>query len=218
MLGQVRTTGPEIPAAEFIVNPNLPNESFPSKNLCGVGVVFYVLAALGRVLAERGVIDTDRGRAIVTHGLDLVALGTVADLVPLDYNNRILVAEGVRRMRAGRTRPGIRALFDVAGRTIASARSSDLGFGIAPRLNAAGRLTDMSLGNKLKIMETKTEEIKRLYLALPTNGGKTAFTIKVAQKLKMKPGSVKNALLGGFWEISQERQIIIFKMLKEEFE
>lgn len=157
--------GPEIPAAEFIVNPNLPNESFPSKNLCGVGVVFYVLAALGRVLAERGVIDTDRGRAIVTHGLDLVALGTVADLVPLDYNNRILVAEGVRRMRAGRTRPGIRALFDVAGRTIASARSSDLGFGIAPRLNAAGRLTDMSLGIDCLLAATDAEA-RRLALRL----------------------------------------------------
>jgi len=138
--------GGEIPAAEFIVNPNMPGEPFPSKSLCGVGVAFYVMAALGRVLAERGLIAAERARTIVAEGLDLVALGTVADLVPLDYNNRILVAEGIRRMRAGRTRPGIRALFSVAGRELARVQSSDLGFAIAPRLNAAGRLTDMSTG------------------------------------------------------------------------
>jgi single-stranded-DNA-specific exonuclease len=138
--------GARIPDAEFIVNPNLPSESFPSKSLCGVGVVFYLLAALSRVLAHRGLLPEARGRAIVTDGLDLVALGTVADLVPLDYNNRILVAEGIRRLRAGRTRPGLRALFSVSGRRLANAQSSDLGFAIAPRLNAAGRLTDMSLG------------------------------------------------------------------------
>jgi single-stranded-DNA-specific exonuclease len=149
--------GDEIPEAEFIVNPNLPTEPFPSKSLCGVGVAFYVMAALGRVLAERGLIAPERSRAIVAEGLDLVALGTVADLVPLDYNNRILVAEGIRRMRAGRTRPGIRALFAVAGRNLAGARSSDLGFSVAPRLNAAGRLTDMSAGILCLLAETDQE-------------------------------------------------------------
>ena len=146
--------GAEIPDAECIVNPNLADEPFPSKALCGVGVVFYLLAALSRVLAEHGMIDAQKGRAIVADGLDLVALGTVADLVPLDYNNRILVAEGLRRIRAGKTRPGIRALFDVAGRNRRFARSSDLGFGIAPRLNAAGRLTDMSLGIECLLADT----------------------------------------------------------------
>jgi single-stranded-DNA-specific exonuclease len=149
--------GTEIPDAEFIVNPNLPTESFASKCLCGVGVVFYLLAALSRVLADRGVLSEDQGRAIVADGLDLVALGTVADLVPLDFNNRILVAEGIRRLRAGRTRPGLRALFSVSGRNIATADSADLGFGIAPRLNAAGRLTDMSLGIDCLLAESDAQ-------------------------------------------------------------
>ena len=138
--------GPELPATALIVNPNLPGSSFGSPALCGVGVAFYLMAATGRRLAELGLISADIARESVTACLDLVALGTIADLVPLDFNNRILVAEGLRRIRAGRTRPGIEALFRVAGRTIAVARSSDLGFAIAPRLNAAGRLTDMTLG------------------------------------------------------------------------
>jgi single-stranded-DNA-specific exonuclease len=138
--------GRELPPALRMVNPNLPDETFPSKNLAGVGVAFYVMAALGRALAERGSLTIERSRAIVADALDLVALGTVADMVKLDYNNRILVAEGMARMRSGRVRPGIQALFEVAGRSIVDARSADLGFAIAPRLNAAGRLADMSLG------------------------------------------------------------------------
>lgn len=138
--------GSELPAAALIVNPNLPGSSFGSPALCGVGVAFYLMAAAGRRLAELGLVSGDVAREAVTACLDLVALGTVADLVPLDFNNRILVAEGLRRIRAGRTRPGIEALFRVAGRTPAGARSSDLGFAIAPRLNAAGRLADMTLG------------------------------------------------------------------------
>jgi len=138
--------GSELPAAALIVNPNLPGSTFGSPALCGVGVAFYLMAAAGRRLAELGLVSGDVARDAVTACLDLVALGTVADLVPLDFNNRILVAEGLRRIRAGRTRPGIEALFRVAGRTPAVARSSDLGFAIAPRLNAAGRLADMTLG------------------------------------------------------------------------
>ena len=138
--------GTELPAATCIVNPNAPGEPFPSKCLAGVGVAFYVMAALARMLGDRGLVDASRARTAVADTLDLVALGTVADLVPLDFNNRVLVAEGLARMRAGRTRPGIRALFDVANRNLTAARASDLGFSIAPRLNAAGRLTDMKLG------------------------------------------------------------------------
>ena len=138
--------GRELPAAACIVNPNLPDEAFASKNLAGVGVAFYVMAALGRELASRQLIDAKRASAVVADTIDLVALGTVADLVPLDFNNRILVAEGLRRIRAGKTRPGIEALFSVAARDARAAGSADLGFAIAPRLNAAGRLTDMSLG------------------------------------------------------------------------
>ncbi len=138
--------GPELPDAACIVNPNLPGSGFGSPALCGVGVAFYLMAATGRRLAELGLVPLGVAREAVTGCLDLVALGTVADLVALDFNNRILVAEGLRRIRSGRTRPGIEALFQVAGRDPAGARSSDLGFAIAPRLNAAGRLTDMTLG------------------------------------------------------------------------
>jgi len=140
--------GAELPGSALIVNPNLPGSGFGSQALCGAGVAFYVMAATGKRLADRGVLSPDSARNTVTDCLDLVALGTVADLVPLDFNNRILVAEGLRRIRAGRTRPGIDALFRVAGRDPALARSSDLGFAIAPRLNAAGRLADMTLGIK----------------------------------------------------------------------
>ncbi len=138
--------GPDLPDACCIVNPNLPDSTFGSRALSGVGVAFYLMAATGRRLAELGLIPADVAREAVTACLDLVALGTVADLVPLDFNNRILVAEGLRRIRSGRTRPGIVALFRVAGREPALARSADLGFAIAPRLNAAGRLTDMTRG------------------------------------------------------------------------
>lgn len=138
--------GEQLPDATCIVNPNLPGAVFGSPALCGVGVAFYLMAATGRRLAELGLVTADVARDTVTACLDLVALGTVADLVPLDFNNRILVAEGLRRIRSGRTRPGILALFRVAKREAALARSSDLGFAIAPRLNAAGRLTDMTLG------------------------------------------------------------------------
>ncbi len=138
--------GPVLPEDALIVNPNLPGSAFGSPALSGVGVAFYLLAATGKRLAELGIIPADIAREAVTDCLDLVALGTVADLVPLDFNNRILVAEGLRRMRAGRTRPGVEALFRVAGRELELARSPDLGFSIAPRLNAAGRLDDMTIG------------------------------------------------------------------------
>ena len=153
--------GAELPAACVIVNPSLAVESFPSKCLAGVGVAFYVLAALGRLLADQGVLDRGQGQSIVANGLDLVALGTVADLVSLDYNNRILVAEGLARMRAGRARPGIRALFSVAGRNILDAGSGELAFQIAPRLNAAGRLEDMSLGIDCLLAESDGEALRR---------------------------------------------------------
>ena len=135
--------GEEIPDAAVIVNPNLPGSRFPSRNLAGVGVAFYVIAALGRALEEQGMAGASR---IPAQYLDLVALGTVADVVPLDYNNRILVEQGIRRIRAGKTIAGIRALLEQAGRDPQRTVSSDLGFAVGPRLNAAGRLDDMSLG------------------------------------------------------------------------
>ncbi len=134
-----------LPAARVIVNPNQPACGFPSKHLAGVGVVFYVLLALRAELRRRGVFDAAT-QPKLDHLLDLVALGTVADVVKLDANNRILVAQGIKRMRAGRMHPGVAALFRVAGREPRTASPFDLGFALGPRLNAAGRLDDMSLG------------------------------------------------------------------------
>jgi single-stranded-DNA-specific exonuclease len=136
--------GAELPAADVIVNPNLPGSSFGSRALAGVGVAFYVMVALRRGLEARGLLPS--GAAAVAEFLDLVALGTVADLVPLDANNRVLVAQGLQRIRDGRCVPGIRALLEIANRTAASLTAADLGFAVAPRLNAAGRLDDMSIG------------------------------------------------------------------------
>ncbi len=134
-----------LPDASVIVNPNQPNCGFPSKNLAGVGVMFYVLLALRAELRKRGVFDSQTQPKLDVL-LDLVALGTVADVVKLDPNNRILVAQGLKRMRSGRMHAGIAALFRVAGREPRNASPFDLGFAVGPRLNAAGRLADMSLG------------------------------------------------------------------------
>ncbi|MET0858012.1 MAG: single-stranded-DNA-specific exonuclease RecJ, partial [Telluria sp.] len=134
-----------LPAARVIVNPNQPECGFPSKHLAGVGVVFYVLLALRAEMRRRGIFDAQTQPKLDSL-LDLVALGTVADVVRLDPNNRILVAQGIKRMRAGRMHAGVAALFRVAGRESRSASPFDLGFALGPRLNAAGRLDDMSLG------------------------------------------------------------------------
>ena len=136
--------GTELPQADVIVNPNLPGSAFGSRALAGVGVAFYVLAALRRHLDSQGLLPA--GAPPVQQWLDLVALGTVADLVSLDDNNRVLVAEGLRRIRAGRCVPGILALLQAAKREPDNISAADLGFLVAPRLNAAGRLDDMSIG------------------------------------------------------------------------
>lgn len=137
--------GEKIPEAACIVNPNQPGDAFASKNLAGVGVMFYVLLALRAELKRRGWFS-DRAAPNLADQLDLVALGTVADVVRLDKNNRTLVTQGLKRIQAGRSRPGIVALFDIAGRDPRRASTYDLGFVLGPRLNAAGRLTDMTLG------------------------------------------------------------------------
>ena len=134
-----------LPAARVIVNPNQPDCAFSSKNLAGVGVIFYVLLALRAELRARGAYE-HAPQPKLDHLLDLVALGTVADVVKLDSNNRILVAQGLKRMRAGRMHAGVAALFRVAGREARSATPFDLGFALGPRLNAAGRLQNMSIG------------------------------------------------------------------------
>ena len=136
--------GGTLPDADVIVDPNLGDDSFPSKALAGVGVVFYLLLALRRRLREAGAFTGPEPDLSVL--LDLVAVGTVADLVPLDYNNRLLVSAGLRRLRNGQGQPGLRALIELARRDEANLTASDIGFAIGPRLNAAGRLEDMALG------------------------------------------------------------------------
>ena len=142
-----------LPAADCIVNPNQPGCAFPSKCIAGVGVMFYVMLALRAELRDRGWFNDERKEPNLGALLDLVALGTVADVVKLDRNNRILVSQGLKRMREGKLTPGIAAIFRAAGRNPAQASSVDMGFMIGPRLNAAGRLSDMSIGIECLITE-----------------------------------------------------------------
>ena len=147
--------GDSLPTADVIVNPNQPGCQFPSKSLAGVGVMFYVLSAVRAALRDRGWFSVEGiEEPNLGDALDLVALGTVADVVPLDRNNRILVAAGLARIQSGRARPGIEALFEVAGRDYRQASASDLGFIVGPRLNAAGRLDDMSIGIECLLAES----------------------------------------------------------------
>ncbi len=139
--------GDELPQADAIVNPNQPDDKFASKNLAGVGVMFYLLLALRSYLRDKNWFEQEKiTEPNLSHYLDLVALGTVADLVALDYNNRILVHHGLRLMRAAKARPGILQLLNLTKKNLAKVKSTDLGFAVGPRINAAGRLDDMSLG------------------------------------------------------------------------
>ena len=153
--------GATLPAADALVNPNLPDNPFPSKALAGVGVIFYVLIGLRAALQARGWFER-RSIALpnMADFLDLVALGTVADVVPLDHNNRVLVHQGLARIRAGRCRPGITALLRVAGRSAHRTQAADLGFAVGPRLNAAGRLDDMSLGIRCLLAQDEAEALE----------------------------------------------------------
>lgn len=146
-----------LPQADVIINPNQPNDEFPSKHLAGVGVVFYVLSALRAHLRDKGWFkEQDIEEPNLAQFLDIVAVGTVADVAILDFNNRILVDQGLRRIRAGKCCAGIRAMLKLTGRNLPQISSSDLGFVIGPRLNAAGRLEDMSLG--IECLLTNKEE------------------------------------------------------------
>jgi single-stranded-DNA-specific exonuclease len=147
--------GATLPDADVIVNPNVPGCGFASKSLAGVGVAFYVMAAVRRQLERSG----SAVMPPVQEFLDLVALGTVADLVPLDVNNRVLVSQGLRRIRAGKVVPGIRALLAIGNRTMATVTAADLGFTIGPRLNAAGRLDDMAIGIRCLLADTDAEAL-----------------------------------------------------------
>ena len=152
--------GDALPVADAIVNPNLPGDAFPSKALAGVGVVFYLLGTLRGVLRAAGWFQGPRQEPNLARYLDLVALGTVADVVPLDHNNRILVRQGLERIQAGRASPGVLALLRVGKRDYRHAVASDLGFAIGPRLNAAGRLEDMSVGIRCLLSDDPQEALE----------------------------------------------------------
>ena len=170
--------GAQLPNADAIVNPNQPGCEFPSKNLAGVGVIFYVMNALRAELRQIGWFEENGiPEPNMANFLDLVALGTVADVVPLDHNNRILVAQGLERIRAGRCRPGIKSLLEIAGKQAHKLIASDFGFALGPRLNAAGRLDDMSLGiqcllcdseNLAREMAAQLDELNRDRKAIET--------------------------------------------------
>lgn len=146
--------GDSLPQADAIVNPSHPMCQFPSKALAGVGVIFYVMSALRAVLTERQWFEKAHiPRPNMSDYLDIVALGTVADVVPLDANNRILVQQGLARIQAGKARPGILALLEIGGRDPSRVKATDLGFVVGPRLNAAGRLDDMSIGIECLLSE-----------------------------------------------------------------
>ncbi|MEN5206835.1 single-stranded-DNA-specific exonuclease RecJ [Stenotrophomonas terrae] len=144
--------GEQLPPADAIVDPNVDGDAFPSKALAGVGVIFYVLMALRRQLREQAAFGTQAEPDLLSL-LDLVAVGTVADLVALDDNNRALVSAGLRRLRAGKASVGLQALIEVSGRDPRRLSASDIGYAVAPRLNAAGRLEDMALGIELLLTE-----------------------------------------------------------------
>ena len=147
--------GESLPPADAIVNPNLRGDAFPSKMLAGVGVMFYVLLALRKKLREQGALG--QSEPDLSTLLDLVAVGTIADLVPLDVNNRALVGAGLRRLRAGQGCVGLRALIEVSGREAARLTAADIGFAIGPRLNAAGRLEDMAIGIECLLSDDATQ-------------------------------------------------------------
>ena len=151
--------GERPPAAACMINPNQHGCDFPSKHLAGVGVIFYAMLALRAELRSRGAFE-NRAEPNLTELLDIVALGTVADLVRLDENNRILVEQGLRRIRAGRACSGINALLRVAGRQLEKVTAQDLGFSVGPRLNAAGRLDDMSLGIACLLTDSESEALR----------------------------------------------------------
>ena len=158
--------GARLPEAAAIVNPNQPGCLFPSKHIAGVGVLFYLLAATRAELRRRGRFAAGQ-EPNLAQLLDLVALGTVADVVTLDRNNRILVEQGLRRIRAGRCRPGLRALLEIAGCRLERVTARDLGFAAGPRLNAAGRLDDMSLGVECLVTD---DPVRAMHLARQLHG------------------------------------------------
>jgi single-stranded-DNA-specific exonuclease len=195
--------GEELPQAEAMVNPNQPGDHFPCKHLAGVGVIFYVMLALRRGLREQGWFAAQGlAEPNLAQLLELVALGTVADVVALDHTNRILVAQGVARIRAGRASPGIQALCEAARRDPARLVASDLGFGLGPRLNAAGRMEDMSIGINCLLSED-LDEARRLAARLEelnherraVEGEMRDEALAEVERLNLEPGGELGAAL-----------------------
>jgi single-stranded-DNA-specific exonuclease len=186
--------GDVLPAAKAIVNPNQPGCGFPSKNLAGVGVIFYVLLALRAELRTRHHFN-DQPEPRLDRLIDLVALGTVADVVRLDGNNRLLVNRGLDRIRQGQMQPGLRALFAVSGRDFSQASAFDLGFALGPRINAAGRLTDMGLG--IECLSTDDETLA-LTLARELD--------HINQERRQIEGSMREQALAALMDVTADTQ------------
>ena len=175
--------GDELPEADAIVNPNQPGCGFPSKALAGVGVMFYLLLSLRAALRSAGRFNDRRWpEPNLAELLDLVAIGTVADLVPLDYNNRILVSQGLARVRAGRCRPGIKALLEMAGKGLDGLAASDFGFVIGPRLNAAGRMDDISTGIECLLADHPGEALRHARLLNEMNIARRRVELSMQQQ------------------------------------
>jgi single-stranded-DNA-specific exonuclease len=187
--------GRALPDAAAIVNPNLSGEPFASKALAGVGVAFYVMAALTRRMRETGLVGAG-AEVNPADLLDLVALGTVADVVPLDLNNRILVAQGLRRIRAGRCAAGLRALLEVAGRRLEGLAAQDLGFQAGPRLNAAGRLEDMSLGIECLLTDSAVQAKELAARLAQLNSDRRELESKMQQEALAKLDTLVASLEG----------------------
>ncbi len=181
----------ELPPADAIVNPNLPNDSFPSKNLAGVGVVFYLLLQLRKVFIEQQLISE---KINLANYLDLVALGTVADVVPLDRNNRLLVKNGIKRIQAGFCIAGIKALCEVAGRELHNITSSDLGFAVAPRLNAAGRLEDMETGIECLLSDNEQQALDYAKALNEINLQRREIEAEMKQQAESQLDAIESAL------------------------
>ncbi|MDO6565652.1 single-stranded-DNA-specific exonuclease RecJ [Alteromonas sp. 1_MG-2023] len=217
--------GDELPPADAIVNPNQPGCTFPSKNLAGVGVAFYIMLALKTELQQRNWFTEKTIQAPnLASLLDIVAVGTVADVVVLDKNNRILVHQGLQRIRAGKCRPGIKALVEVANRDCAHLTSTDLGFVIGPRLNAAGRLDDMSQGiaclleddtMQARMIASELDALNRERREIET--GMKAQAEQVLEKMTLAEGDIPAALVVYQADFHQGVIGIVAGRLKEQY-
>jgi single-stranded-DNA-specific exonuclease len=198
--------GPTLPAAACIVNPNQPGCEFPSKALAGVGVMFYVMLALRTELRRRGFFgEREPNLGSLT---DLVALGTIADVVPLDANNRNLVAQGLKRLRAGRGQPGVAALLRAAGRRLEEASSFDLGFVAGPRLNAAGRLADMSVGIECLITDDEARAANLAQQLDRLNAERRSIEAGMLQRALEIAGKLDAATNGVFYDAQWHQGVV----------